>query len=93
MHLRGSHSCVCAPLLPTLLLPGGVASELLLSVSREDAGAQRGSDLPEASQRDSLSASVCSLGLQAPRPALCSTVATTCWGTDPRWEQETKRSS
>lgn len=75
LHLRGSHSCVCAPLLLTLLLPGRVASELLLSVSREDAGAQRGSDSPEVPQRDSLSAYICSLSLQAPRPALCSTVA------------------
>ena len=69
--------CLLSPAAHTASARRG-ASGLLLSVSREDAGAGRGSDLP---QSDRLSASDCSLSLP-PR-----------WGTDPRREQETEGSS
>lgn len=90
MHLRGSCSCCLLPLLPILLMPGGVASEILLSVSRGDAEAQRGSDLPEAPQTVSVPLSVAlvswPLGQYSSDPSkreLCAPLCpTVCWGRD-----------
>lgn len=68
LHPRGSYSCYL--LSPTAHTASAMRDGLqgTTNTSREDAEAQRRSDLPEVTQRGSVRASVCSLGLLAPRP-------------------------